>query len=221
MVCFANKQTNKKMIYACFSQHAFERTCTCDTSILYCFLLKLKTDLLKILLYSYIVLNVYFIKISQTPSIWFKVKETILVWQRYPQKLMLFREVRTFILVFMQEGEQMHLRSQSILPCPGSQKPLLSTLQRDWSHAWFKAGLPPHMLEGLCEEMQTCLLSHIPPHTLVSWCWEDPARGLGAGASTQTHKLAGSHVFRLRTVHPMLSFTRIRESTRTPYVFIG
>lgn len=101
---------------------------------------------------------------------------------------MLFREVRTFILVFMQEGEQTHLRSQSILPCPGSQKPLLSTLQRDWSHAWFKAGLPTcwkgcvKRCRAVCsptyhhihwfrdaEKTRREVLELVFPHRLTSW----------------------------------------------------
>lgn len=183
--------------------------------------IKVKERFFRNLLYSYIFLNVYFVKISHTPSIWFKVKETILVWQWYPQKKNhfvprsqnvhsgfhargradAFKESKPSVLPWLPEAPAVHTAAR-----------LVACIVQSW---------PLHMLEGLCEEMQCCLLSRIPPHTLVPRCWEDPARGLGAGASTQTHKLAGSHVFRLRTVHPMLSFTCIRESTRTPFVFIG
>lgn len=137
--------------------------------------------------------------------------------------IILFREVRTFILVFKQEGEQVHLRSQSILPCPGSgsQKPPLSTLQQDWLHAWFKAGLHTCWKGCVKRCRAVCSPTYHPIHTLVQQCWEDPARGLKADAALQTHRLAGSHVFRLQTVHPMFSFTCIRESRRTPYIFIG
>lgn len=113
----------------------------CDSSILHCFLLKLKTNPFRNLLYSYIFLNVYFVKISQTPSIWFKVKETILVWQRYPQKNHFVPRSQNVHSGFHARGRADAFKESSLLPCPGSQKPLLSTLQRDWSHTWFKAGL--------------------------------------------------------------------------------
>lgn len=192
----------------------------CDSSILHCFLLKLKTNPFRNLLYSYIFLNVYFVKISQTPSIWFKVKETILVWQRYPQKNHFVPRSQNVHSGFHARGRAHVFKESKPSALPWlPEAPAVHTAAR--LAAYMVQSWPPHMLEGLCEEMQSCLLSRIPPHTLVLQCWEDPARGLGAGASTQTHKLAGSHVFRLRTVHPMLSFTRIRESTGTPYVFIG
>lgn len=137
----------------------------CDSSILYCFLLKLKTNSVRNLLYSYIFLNVYFVKISQTPSIWFKVKETILVWQRYPQKNHFVLRSQNVHSGFHARGRADAFKESSLLPCPGSQKPLLSTLQRDWSHAWFKAGL--HTCWKGCVKRQSCLLSRIYHH--IHW----------------------------------------------------
>lgn len=138
----------------------------CDSSILYCFLLKLKTNSVRNLLYSYIFLNVYFVKISQTPSIWFKVKETILVWQRYPQKNHFvlrsqnvhsgfhargradaFKESKPSALPWLPEAPAVHTAAR-----------LVACMVQSW---------PPHMLEGLCEEMQSCLLSRIYHH--IHW----------------------------------------------------